>query len=92
MDLGLDGRAALVMGAGGGLGGAIALALAAEGVRLALADGDHAALARTAESLAPFGAENVRPSAARRGPAGNDRPQSGCPQSERPDRRCPKQI
>jgi 3-oxoacyl-[acyl-carrier protein] reductase len=37
MDLGIRGRAALVMGASSGLGEAIALALAAEGVRLGLA-------------------------------------------------------
>lgn len=32
MDLGLKGRTALVLGAGGGLGGAIALTLAREGL------------------------------------------------------------
>ncbi|MRX45225.1 SDR family oxidoreductase [Agromyces kandeliae] len=37
MELGIDGRVAVVMGAGGGLGGAIAEALAAEGVRVAAA-------------------------------------------------------
>ena len=35
MDLGISGRTALVHGAGGGLGGAIAMALAAEGVTVA---------------------------------------------------------
>ena len=37
MELGIAGRTALVHGAGGGLGGAIATALAAEGVALAVA-------------------------------------------------------
>ena len=43
MDLGLNGRVALVLGAGGGLGGAIADALAAEGAKVAAADIDGAA-------------------------------------------------
>lgn len=38
MDFGISGKTALVMGAGGGLGGAIALALAKEGVQVAAAD------------------------------------------------------
>jgi 3-oxoacyl-[acyl-carrier protein] reductase len=38
MNLGIDGRCALVFGAGGGLGGAIARALAAEGARVVVAD------------------------------------------------------
>lgn len=38
MDLGLAGKVALVLGAGGGLGGAIARTLAAEGARVAAAD------------------------------------------------------
>jgi 3-oxoacyl-[acyl-carrier protein] reductase len=38
MELNLDGKTALVFGAGGGLGGAIARALAAEGVKVAAAD------------------------------------------------------
>lgn len=38
MDLGISDKTALVFGAGGGLGGAIASSLAAEGVRVALAD------------------------------------------------------
>ncbi|MBB4393476.1 SDR family oxidoreductase [Bradyrhizobium sp. ERR14] len=44
MDLGLAGKTALILGAGGGLGGAIASALAHEGVRVALGDIDVAAL------------------------------------------------
>jgi 3-oxoacyl-[acyl-carrier protein] reductase len=38
MQLSIDGKTALVFGAGGGLGGAIARALAAEGVKVAAAD------------------------------------------------------
>jgi 3-oxoacyl-[acyl-carrier protein] reductase len=38
MDLGLQGKTALVLGGGGGLGAAIATALHAEGARLAIAD------------------------------------------------------
>jgi 3-oxoacyl-[acyl-carrier protein] reductase len=44
MDLGLQGRTALVLGAGGGLGSAIAIALATEGARVAAADRDVEAL------------------------------------------------
>ena len=38
MELNIAGKTALVFGAGGGLGGAIARALAAEGVKVAAAD------------------------------------------------------
>ncbi|MET3174670.1 UNVERIFIED_ORG: 3-oxoacyl-[acyl-carrier protein] reductase [Arthrobacter sp. UYCu721] len=38
MDLGITNKVALVLGAGGGLGGAIARSLAAEGVKVAVAD------------------------------------------------------
>jgi len=51
MDLGLKDKTALVLGAGGGLGSAIARALAAEGARVALADIDEAAAARAAQVL-----------------------------------------
>ncbi|BBZ03338.1 3-oxoacyl-ACP reductase [Mycolicibacterium chitae] len=57
MDLGIAGRTALVFGAGGGLGGAIAAALAQEGVRVALADIDAAALSETEGRLRDRGAE-----------------------------------
>ncbi|MBM3612256.1 MAG: SDR family oxidoreductase [Alphaproteobacteria bacterium] len=55
MDLGLNERTALVMGAGGGLGGAIAATLAAEGARVAVADIDLAAAERTAAAIAAPG-------------------------------------
>ncbi len=51
MDLGLNGRAALVLGAGGGLGGAIAHALAREGAHVAAADVHQESLDRTVESI-----------------------------------------
>lgn len=57
MDLGLTGRTALVFGAGGGLGGAIARALAAEGARVAVADIDGEAVAKTAAALTEAGHE-----------------------------------
>lgn len=57
MDLGIAGRTALVFGAGGGIGGAIAAALAQEGVRVALADIDAAALSEADERLRGEGAE-----------------------------------
>jgi 3-oxoacyl-[acyl-carrier protein] reductase len=44
MHLGLEGRVALVLGAGGGLGGAIADDLSREGAKLALADLNRSAL------------------------------------------------
>ena len=44
MDLGLEDRVALVLGAGGGLGRAIAVSLSREGARVALADIDPEAL------------------------------------------------
>jgi 3-oxoacyl-[acyl-carrier protein] reductase len=57
MNFGLQGKVALVFGAGGGLGGAIAQALAAEGVRLAIADINAEANERTAGQLRALGAE-----------------------------------
>lgn len=55
MDLRIDGSCALVLGAGGGLGGAIARALAAEGVRVAVADIALDAAQRTASDIAAAG-------------------------------------
>ncbi|KLN58287.1 SDR family oxidoreductase [Variovorax paradoxus] len=57
MDLGLFGKTALVLGAGGGLGGAIARTLAREGVRVALADIDLAAASVVAEQITKAGGE-----------------------------------
>ena len=51
MDLGLQGKVALVMGAGGGLGGAMAKALAREGARVVLGDIDQSAAEATAQSI-----------------------------------------
>ena len=56
MDLGIKDRTALVLGAGGGLGGAIAAALAAEGARVAVADVSREALDGTAQALRRAGA------------------------------------
>jgi 3-oxoacyl-[acyl-carrier protein] reductase len=56
MDLGLNGKTALVLGAGGGLGGAIARTLAREGARVAVADIDpHALNGVVADILAAGG-------------------------------------
>ncbi|MFJ3058047.1 SDR family oxidoreductase [Herbaspirillum sp. NPDC087042] len=55
MDLKISGRRALVMSAGGGLGSEIALALAAEGVEMYLADRDAAALDVTAQRIREAG-------------------------------------
>jgi 3-oxoacyl-[acyl-carrier protein] reductase len=56
MDLGLEGRVALVLGAGGGLGGAIADALSREGAKLALADLNRSALDQAASVVRARGA------------------------------------
>jgi 3-oxoacyl-[acyl-carrier protein] reductase len=56
MDFELGGKVALVMGAGGGLGGAIARTLAAEGAKVAAADIDPSALSTTVDAVrAPGG-------------------------------------
>ncbi|KAF1048569.1 SDR family oxidoreductase [Xylophilus sp.] len=55
MDLGLKGRTVLVLGAGGGLGRAIASSFAAEGANLALADVDASALEETAAAVRAHG-------------------------------------
>ena len=56
MDLGLKGRTALVFGAGGGLGGAIACALGAEGAQVVVADVNPEALSGTVGQLKKIGA------------------------------------
>lgn len=55
MHLGLKGKTALVLGAGGGLGSAIAATLACEGANVALGDIDAAALAQTADAVRAAG-------------------------------------
>jgi 3-oxoacyl-[acyl-carrier protein] reductase len=57
MDLKIEGRRALVFAAGGGLGGAIARALAAEGGRVAVADIDSAGAERTAGEIEAAGGD-----------------------------------
>ena len=59
MDLGIKGRTALVLGAGGGLGGAVALALAREGCQVAIADVSEAGLAQTRAALEGIGAKTL---------------------------------
>jgi len=51
MDLGLQGKTALVLGGGGGLGSAIARQLATEGTNVAIGDIDPAAAEKTVASL-----------------------------------------
>jgi 3-oxoacyl-[acyl-carrier protein] reductase len=55
MDLGLKDKTALVLGAGGGLGSAIAATLAAEGAKVALGDIDAEAAARSAAAITAAG-------------------------------------
>lgn len=55
MHFGIDGKVALVMGAGGGLGGAIARVLAMEGAKVAAADIDAAAVAATVTAIREAG-------------------------------------
>ena len=57
MDLGLEGNTALVLGGGGGLGRAIAAALAAERVNVAVGDIDAAALEQSARDVRAAGAK-----------------------------------
>jgi 3-oxoacyl-[acyl-carrier protein] reductase len=60
MELGIRDRIALVLGAGGGLGSAIAYALAREGARLALADVDEAALRVVEANVSAMGVQAQR--------------------------------
>lgn len=55
MDLGIAGKTALVLGGGGGLGRAIAVALAREGVKIALGDVDESGLAASSEAVTRAG-------------------------------------
>jgi 3-oxoacyl-[acyl-carrier protein] reductase len=57
MELGIRGRTALVLGGGGGLGGAIANALAVEGVKIAVADIDAGAVKRSVDQIEAHGGE-----------------------------------
>jgi 3-oxoacyl-[acyl-carrier protein] reductase len=57
MDLGIQGRTALILGGGGGLGGAIARVLAAEGAKIALADIDAEAVKRSVHDVQAHGGE-----------------------------------
>ncbi len=59
MDLGIAGKTALVLGASGGLGRAMALALAAEGVRVAVAARGQAELDQTAAAIRAAGGEAI---------------------------------
>jgi 3-oxoacyl-[acyl-carrier protein] reductase len=59
MDLGLKGKTALVLGAGGGLGRAISLALAGEGVKVAMAGIHLASVDETAAALSSLGAQGM---------------------------------
>jgi 3-oxoacyl-[acyl-carrier protein] reductase len=59
MELGLHGKTALVLGAGGGLGRAVAKALAREGARVAVADLDAASLPPTLQDISDAGSEGL---------------------------------
>jgi 3-oxoacyl-[acyl-carrier protein] reductase len=59
MDFGLQGKTALVLGGGGGLGRAISTSLAKEGAKIAVADIDPKAIAKTQEALASIGAKSI---------------------------------
>lgn len=59
MDLGLQGKVALVHGAGGGLGGAIAASLAREGAAIAVADVDLQAAEATVKTIVAAGGKAV---------------------------------
>ena len=57
MDLGINGKTALVFGAGGGLGSAIAVALAREGCNIVISSRNQDALDKTMESIQDTGSK-----------------------------------
>jgi 3-oxoacyl-[acyl-carrier protein] reductase len=59
VDLGLSSKTALVLGGGGGLGGAIATALGREGAKIALTDLDPKGLGRSAAAVKAAGAKVI---------------------------------
>ncbi|MDT7724576.1 MAG: 3-oxoacyl-[acyl-carrier protein] reductase [Actinomycetota bacterium] len=59
MDLGIADRTALVLGGGGGIGGAIAQVLAEEGVKVAVADINSEAAKERAEAIINMGGQAV---------------------------------
>lgn len=59
MDLQLNSKTALIFGAGGGLGGAIARSLAAEGVSVVVADIHEESATATAEAISGAGGKAI---------------------------------
>ena len=59
MNLGITGKTALVLGGGGGLGRAISIALAGEGVNIAIADIAPDAVAGTQAAVGAFGVRSI---------------------------------
>ncbi len=57
MNFGIEGKVALVTGAGGGLGGAIALSLAKEGARVVVADVHQPSAQRTVQAIQEAGGQ-----------------------------------
>ena len=62
MDLGIEGKVALVLSAGGGLGRVIGVALANEGASLAVADRNENSLAKTVAQIEATGVRAVNQS------------------------------
>jgi 3-oxoacyl-[acyl-carrier protein] reductase len=59
MDLGIKGKTALILGGGGGLGRAISTALAIEGVNVAVADVETAAISETQAAVERVGGKSL---------------------------------